>query len=164
MQGSNQEEIKTARNVLYTCLEQGLLLLSPYMPFITEELYQRLPRRSADSPPSICVTSYPNEVFYKVLNAWIKNIGTWTCYWTITAVACVKGFSICSWIKNTFDVFGLLIYICLQLQLPWRDQTLEEKVDAAMGIVRIIRSIRQEYMLNKTKADGQFDSLCLACF
>ena len=32
------------------------------MPFLTEELYQRLPRRTADAPPSICVTPYPEEV------------------------------------------------------------------------------------------------------
>lgn len=62
LQSNNQEEINTARNVLYTCLEQGLILLSPYMPFITEELFQRLPRRSANEPPSISVTPYPNNV------------------------------------------------------------------------------------------------------
>ena len=46
----------------YTCLENGLILLSPFMPFVTEELYQRLPRRNDTAPPSICVTSYPEEV------------------------------------------------------------------------------------------------------
>jgi hypothetical protein len=45
--------------------------------------------------------------------------------------------------------------ICLLCQLPWRDEGLEEKIDLSMGIVRTIRSIRQEYMLNKTKADGK---------
>ena len=40
-------------------------------------------------------------------------------------------------------------------QLPWRDNNLEAQIDLSMGIVRIIRSIRQEYMLNKTKADGK---------
>ena len=46
----------------YTCLENGLILLSPFMPFVTEELYQRLPRRRDESPPSICVTPYPEGV------------------------------------------------------------------------------------------------------
>ena len=32
------------------------------MPFLTEELFQRLPRRSADAPPSICVTPFPEAV------------------------------------------------------------------------------------------------------
>uniref|UniRef100_A0AAQ4QS90 Valine--tRNA ligase n=1 Tax=Gasterosteus aculeatus aculeatus TaxID=481459 RepID=A0AAQ4QS90_GASAC len=49
------------RQTLYTCLEVGLRLLSPVMPFVSEELYQRLPRRRPHSdPPSICVTSYPD--------------------------------------------------------------------------------------------------------
>lgn len=48
----------TSRDVLYYALEQGLKLLHPMMPFITEELYHRLPR--ADSAcVSICVASYP---------------------------------------------------------------------------------------------------------
>jgi valyl-tRNA synthetase len=29
------------------------------MPFISEELFQRLPRRTATEPPSICITPYP---------------------------------------------------------------------------------------------------------
>uniref|UniRef100_A0A8C7PQR9 valine--tRNA ligase n=1 Tax=Oncorhynchus mykiss TaxID=8022 RepID=A0A8C7PQR9_ONCMY len=45
---------------LFTCLETGLLLLAPIMPFVGEELYQRLPRRrSQDGHPSIHVTPYP---------------------------------------------------------------------------------------------------------
>ncbi|XP_037080211.1 valine--tRNA ligase-like isoform X2 [Pollicipes pollicipes] len=47
------------RQVLYTCLEVALRLIAPFMPFIAEELFQRLPRRSPDAPPSICVTAYP---------------------------------------------------------------------------------------------------------
>ncbi|XP_044275514.1 valine--tRNA ligase [Varanus komodoensis] len=59
--GPDEAAIQTARNVLYTCLDAGLRLLSPFMPFVTEELFQRLPRRSPSSdPPSICVTSYPS--------------------------------------------------------------------------------------------------------
>jgi len=45
---------------LYTCFENGLRLLHPFMPFITEELWQRLPRRERD-PESICITSYPRS-------------------------------------------------------------------------------------------------------
>ncbi|KAG5205523.1 hypothetical protein JEQ12_018773 [Ovis aries] len=29
------------------------------MPFVTEELFQRLPRRTPQAPPSLCVTAYP---------------------------------------------------------------------------------------------------------
>ncbi|CAL1537812.1 unnamed protein product [Lymnaea stagnalis] len=57
--GNNTEAITICRNTLFTCLDIGLRLLHPAMPFLTEELFQRLPRRSPDSPPSICVTPYP---------------------------------------------------------------------------------------------------------
>ncbi|CAG2058113.1 unnamed protein product, partial [Timema podura] len=42
---------------LVRCLETTLLCLSPFMPYITEELYQRLPLRSKTD--SITVASYP---------------------------------------------------------------------------------------------------------
>ena len=46
----------------YTCLDNGLHLLCPFMPFLTEELYQRLPRRPGQTITSICVSSYPENV------------------------------------------------------------------------------------------------------
>nr|XP_033772878.1 valine--tRNA ligase isoform X1 [Geotrypetes seraphini]XP_033772879.1 valine--tRNA ligase isoform X1 [Geotrypetes seraphini]XP_033772880.1 valine--tRNA ligase isoform X1 [Geotrypetes seraphini] len=61
----DQAAIRVARNTLYTCLDVGLRLLSPFMPFLTEELYQRLLRRSPGDPPSICVTSYPESNQYR---------------------------------------------------------------------------------------------------
>nr|XP_020466527.1 valine--tRNA ligase [Monopterus albus] len=58
---TSQRQAQVCRKTLYTCLDVGLRLLSPFMPFVTEELYQRLPRRQPQSdPPSISVTSYPN--------------------------------------------------------------------------------------------------------
>ena len=33
--------------------------MQPFMPFLTEELWQRLPRRPNDSTPSIIIASYP---------------------------------------------------------------------------------------------------------
>uniref|UniRef100_A0A7N6A3U3 valine--tRNA ligase n=1 Tax=Anabas testudineus TaxID=64144 RepID=A0A7N6A3U3_ANATE len=60
---TSQRQAQVCRQTLYTCLEVGLRLLSPLMPFVTEELYQRLPRRQPQcDPPSICVTPYPDEV------------------------------------------------------------------------------------------------------
>lgn len=57
--GNDEEAKAVSRGVLYTCLDIGLRILSPFMPFLTEELFQRLPRRSAGAPPSICVTPFP---------------------------------------------------------------------------------------------------------
>ncbi|KAJ7760204.1 tRNA synthetases class I-domain-containing protein [Mycena olivaceomarginata] len=50
---------KSAQQTLYTCLDHGLRLLHPFMPFVTEELWQRLPRRPNDSTPSIMLSSFP---------------------------------------------------------------------------------------------------------
>ena len=58
----------------YLCLENGLRLLHPIMPFITEELWQRLPgmclpsvchalgRGTLNDPASIMLCSYPQFV------------------------------------------------------------------------------------------------------
>lgn len=58
-QSNDAASISTAQVTLYRCLETGLKCLSPFMPFITEELFQRLPRQDADQIASICVASYP---------------------------------------------------------------------------------------------------------
>jgi len=57
--GSDIGAILTARAVLYTCLDTGLRLISPFMPYVSEELFQRLPRWSDQEPPSITVTPFP---------------------------------------------------------------------------------------------------------
>lgn len=59
-EADNPEAANAARQTLYTAVDIGLRLLHPMMPFITEELFQRLPRRGgAADPPSISVTPYP---------------------------------------------------------------------------------------------------------
>uniref|UniRef100_A0A0G4HI03 valine--tRNA ligase n=1 Tax=Chromera velia CCMP2878 TaxID=1169474 RepID=A0A0G4HI03_9ALVE len=47
--------------VLYCCLDRGLRLLHPAMPFVTEELYQRLPGSEWEQD-SICTAEFPLEV------------------------------------------------------------------------------------------------------
>ena len=55
---ANAAQKQTALAILYTCLDHGLKLLHPIMPFVTEELYQRLPgRQEADS---IVIAEYPH--------------------------------------------------------------------------------------------------------
>lgn len=58
-QSGTASAAEISREILYTCLDTGLRLLSPIMPFVTEELYQRLPRRPGDATPSIVVAQYP---------------------------------------------------------------------------------------------------------
>jgi valyl-tRNA synthetase len=54
-----EEEKKSAIDTLYTALEGALTMIHPFMPFLTEELWQRLPRRPNDKTKSIVVAAYP---------------------------------------------------------------------------------------------------------
>ena len=58
----NLKRKASMRATMYTCLDFGLRLLHPFMPFITEELYQRMPRRAGDTIPTIMLASYPQEM------------------------------------------------------------------------------------------------------
>ncbi len=53
--GDEEAGKRTARYVLWTVLEQALRLLHPFMPFITEEIWQRLPHEGE----SIVVAPWP---------------------------------------------------------------------------------------------------------
>ncbi|KAE8374365.1 tRNA synthetases class I-domain-containing protein [Aspergillus bertholletiae] len=59
IQHGSEKEARSALNTLYNALEAGLRMIHPFMPFISEELWQRLPRRPGDSTPSIVIASYP---------------------------------------------------------------------------------------------------------
>lgn len=61
-EGASAEVRASAQNTLYHCLDMGLRLLHPFMPFVTEELWQRLPRLPQDSTPSISLASFPRYV------------------------------------------------------------------------------------------------------
>lgn len=58
MTGSDENKKKIVRAVLYECIETSLRMLHPFMPFVTEDLWQRLPRRFAVE--SIMVAPYPS--------------------------------------------------------------------------------------------------------
>ncbi|KAJ6989708.1 hypothetical protein D5086_014430 [Populus alba] len=61
-------ERSSAQDTLWVCLDNGLRLLHPLMPFVTEELWQRLPpARGHTRKESIMISEYP-----KVEDAW-KN-------------------------------------------------------------------------------------------
>ena len=60
--GEDKEAKRKAQMTLYICLEQGLRLVHPMMPFITEELWQRVTNRPGFKyPESVMLTSYPVE-------------------------------------------------------------------------------------------------------
>ncbi|EDR29050.1 valyl-tRNA synthetase, putative [Entamoeba dispar SAW760] len=76
--GPDNERRRASEDVLYNVIEIGLRVLHPFMPFITEELWQRLPRRN-NNEISIMVSSYPepiNEFNNPSLDEEIKYIYT----------------------------------------------------------------------------------------
>lgn len=54
----SEEERQSAIQTLYTALEAALTMIHPFMPFITEEMWQRMPRRPEDSTKSIMLAKY----------------------------------------------------------------------------------------------------------
>ncbi|CAH8388859.1 unnamed protein product [Eruca vesicaria subsp. sativa] len=60
---NNSLEKAHAQHTLWVCLETGLRLLHPFMPFITEELWQRLPSpKSFERKASIVICDYPSTI------------------------------------------------------------------------------------------------------
>jgi valyl-tRNA synthetase len=53
--GSDAEAAETVRGVLRRCLEGSLALLHPFMPFVTEEIWEKLTGR----PGTMIVSAYP---------------------------------------------------------------------------------------------------------
>lgn len=72
---SNPDSIEAIRQTSYTCLEEGLRLIHPFMPFLSEELWQRIPHRQDQlSIPSICLASYPSFIEIRKRNDIEKEI------------------------------------------------------------------------------------------
>ncbi|RYP87329.1 hypothetical protein DL769_000533 [Monosporascus sp. CRB-8-3] len=59
IQDGGEHEQRSAKDTLYTALENALKMIHPFMPFLTEEMWQRLPRRPDDTTPSIMLAKYP---------------------------------------------------------------------------------------------------------
>ena len=55
----SEAERKSARDTLYTSIDGALRLIHPFMPFISEEMWQRLPRRATETAVSIVKAKYP---------------------------------------------------------------------------------------------------------
>jgi valyl-tRNA synthetase len=54
-----EEEKRSAIDTLYMALDGALRLIHPFMPFLSEELWQRLPRRPKYNTKSIVISEYP---------------------------------------------------------------------------------------------------------
>jgi len=81
----NINQKRSAQFILWTVLEQGLKILHPFMPFITEEIWKRLPATGetimlADypefNPDMISITIQKNMEFVQNIIKGIRNIRT----------------------------------------------------------------------------------------
>lgn len=124
LNGVDQVAAECARQTLYTCLDVGLRLLSPFMPFVTEELFQRLPRRTPQAPPSLCITPYP------------EPSEVWGVAWR-GAQACPPAFFTTSSAP----------------QCSWKDPEAEAAMELALSITRAVRSLRADYNLTRIWPD-----------
>jgi len=63
LQGDNEAEKKEARACLYYCLRQIYKILHPFMPFMTEELWNRTAGEHEKSVPCLALTPWPEIDF-----------------------------------------------------------------------------------------------------
>lgn len=59
IQEGTQIEQKSAKDTLYILLNNALKLIHPFMPFISEEMWQRLPKCASETAETIVKASYP---------------------------------------------------------------------------------------------------------
>jgi valyl-tRNA synthetase len=71
--------------VLLTVLDRALRLLHPAMPFLTEELWQRLPGHESAGVETICLASYPAPGEFPVDSAAEREMA-----WLVEAVSFVR--------------------------------------------------------------------------
>lgn len=94
--------------VLFSCADVGLRLLAPLMPFLAEELWQRLPPRPGSSPaPSISVAPYPSA---RSLVSHLPGV------WSGTTA---KGLG-SSLLKGTAAGGSFTVVVCTLLQSLWK--------------------------------------------
>lgn len=59
IQDGTPEQKKSAQDTLYSCIDSALRMIHPFMPFVTEEMWQRLPRREGEKTISIVTALFP---------------------------------------------------------------------------------------------------------
>lgn len=62
-----QDDIIKICNIMFICVEAFVRLISPFMPFLAEELYQRLATKLKwNWKESVCITSYPDTTEWEM--------------------------------------------------------------------------------------------------
>ena len=83
-ESSSELELRGTRYTLLSILEETLRLAHPFLPFITEEIWQQIPLSIRGSTGTIMLQSYPeaddNKIDQNAVDdvAWLKNVVTGT--------------------------------------------------------------------------------------
>ncbi|KAL8692382.1 MAG: hypothetical protein Q9218_002572 [Villophora microphyllina] len=142
------EEARSAKDTLYTTLESSLRLISPFMPFLSEELWQRLPRRPGDNTSSITIAKYPE--YESCFDD--PRSGTETAYKLI--LGCAKG------IRTLMKQYGRhkpIVYIVPQDQMAY--DTVSAQLSALKPLPRI-RNDEERTKINILKPGEETPSSC----
>ena len=106
--GENQastEQQNAVRQILYLTTETFLRALSPFMPFLAEELFQRLPAKGSDWPESVCIAAYPQPCEVSLQSLCIcVYVGVWECVCVCVHVCVCVCVCVCMRVR---------VYMCL---------------------------------------------------
>ncbi|KAK8844864.1 hypothetical protein M9Y10_021035 [Tritrichomonas musculus] len=124
MGGSDEGKKKVVTSILYECIETSLRMLHPFMPFVTEDLWQRLPKRF--DVPSIMIAPYPT------INQ------EWASYPTTTMDNAIKIASAIRKIKQTYNLKSNDLKSHIATDIPDIQDTFDS-VHALAGVGQIER-------------------------
>uniref|UniRef100_A0A915CLQ9 valine--tRNA ligase n=1 Tax=Ditylenchus dipsaci TaxID=166011 RepID=A0A915CLQ9_9BILA len=74
LRSDDATRVYAVQQVLYLCVETFLRLISPFMPFLSEELWQRLAKRRSEMSASVCVAEYPEPEDYPFYEESLKTL------------------------------------------------------------------------------------------
>jgi valyl-tRNA synthetase len=174
------EAVKTRNDpsslqTLYSCLQTGLVLLHPFMPFVTEELYQILPKRKDSSAASIMIAEYPeeNSVFNapEVEKSFEKILGVVKAIRSLSTDHGIKSGTVSYALATSKPVFDLLasekdIIKTLVYQKEFSFEVVENESKIPPGCaLQIVNNECKVYILLGSKGDtpdGQFSRVTIS--
>jgi len=143
MQSDDEAAKQPVRQALWMCLETGLRLLHPFMPFVTEELWQRLPKTSDITAKSIMIADYPRP------NPAMEDPGSVTDFGLMTAVV--------SQIRSLASAYDLPTKARPEVTLRCGDAERKGRLE---GVVAEIRTLAKTGDIRVAGTDGDAPTGC----
>ncbi|KAK7113968.1 valine--tRNA ligase-like [Littorina saxatilis] len=72
-ESESNERQEAVRQMLYLVTDTFLRALSPFMPYLTEELFQRLPAKRVERGESVCIAPYPQPQQFQWQNETVEQ-------------------------------------------------------------------------------------------